>query len=376
MWKFPLYEVGQPIDWDLIESTYDWVSDMRDVPQDTIWHQEGDVFIHTKMVVEALIGLSEFIGLTEENKHIVFTAALMHDIEKRSTTTHEIEDGLDRIRSHKHSQRGESTIRGILYKEIDTPFETREHIAKLVRLHSLPLWAIEKEDPNKAVIRASLDVNTFLLAMLAKADILGRIANDNDDMLYRVELFKELCKDNRCFGNEREFNAPLDRYTYLNRKGFAPATEFFDARKFTVYVIAGLPGTGKDYFIQQELSDLHVLSLDDIRREHKIKPTDKKGNGRVIQMGKEKAKELMREKLNFVYNATNITRDMRSKWISLFQEYGGYVKIIYLEVPYKKLLSQNKNREYPVPEDVIEKLIYKLDIPSCAEAPEIIFQIK
>lgn len=86
------------------------------------------------------------------------------------------------------------------------------------------------------------------------------------------------------------------------------------------------------------------MSLNNIRRENKISPTDKKKNGWVIQTAKEKTKEMMRIKQSFVFNATNITIDMRSKWISLFTDYGGRVKIIYLEVPYKQLISQNYNK--------------------------------
>jgi predicted kinase len=379
MWKFPLYEVGKPIDWDLMEYTYDWIRDMKETIQDSIWHQEGDVLTHTKMVIEELLKLPEYGLLSEQDKHIVFTSALMHDIEKRSTTTVEFEDGMERIRSFRHGKRGEATVREILYKDIETPFKIREQIAKLVRWHSAPSWTIDKEDPVKDVVRLSLETNTNLLYILAKADTLGRIADDYDETLIKIELFKDLCKENRCFAQKKEFKNDYDRYMYLNKKGFHPSVEFYDETKFTVYVLCGLPGVGKDYFINNPvngMSNLPVLSLDDIRREHKIKPTDKKGNGRVIQMGKEKAKEFMRKKCSFIYNATNITADMRNKWVSLFMEYGAYVKIIYLEVPHQKLLSQNKNREHVVPGYVIDKMLGKLEIPTYSEAHTIIYQIK
>lgn len=111
-----------------------------------------------------------------------------------------------------------------------------------------------------------------------------------------------------------------------------------------------------------------VLYLDDIRREKGVNPTDKKENGRIIQEAKEIAKEYMRIKSSFVFNATNIIADMRSKWISLFMEYNARVTIIYIEVPYKILISQNHNREYKVPENKLSELISKLEIPSYSEA--------
>lgn len=372
MWKFPLYEIDKPLDWKALTARFDWLQEMQGVPQDPVWHAEGDVYIHTKMVVEALIALPEFITLNEQDKHILVASALLHDVEKRSTTTTESIGGVTRIISPRHAKKGEFTARTILYKDLTTPFAIREQIVKLVRLHGLPLWAIQKKDPEKEVIAASLVVNTQHLSMLAKADVLGRICEDQDEILLRIALFDELCMDNDCFGTPRAFESNYGRYLYLNRPDASPDYVPFDDLKFTVYMMVALPGSGKDFFIQQHLY-FPMLSLDAIRREYNISPTDRKKGGWVVQLGKERARELMRAKKSFIFNATNITSEMRSKWIALFTEYGGRVKIIYKEVPYKQLLSQNRNREYPVPEEVIEKMIGKLEIPMYNEAHEVEF---
>lgn len=375
MWEFPEYNIGTPINWDVLEQKYTWFADMRDVPQDDEWHAEGDVFIHTKMVVEALVALKEFQELEAQDKHILFCAALMHDIEKRSTTTTEIIDGKERIVSPKHARKGENTVRTILYKEIPAPFFIREQIAKLVRHHGLPLWAIEKNDPVKTVIEASLSLNTKLLAILAKADVLGRTAKDKEDILFKIQLFEELCKDNNCYGKAREFKSESSRFEYLNKDEISPDYVPFDDFPFKVYVMCAVAGSGKDTYIKKHL-DLPVLSLDDIRREHKISPTDSKKNGWVIQQAKEIAKEYMRSKQSFVFNATNITIDRRSKWIDLFKTYRGYISIIYIEVPYKTLIKQNKKREHAVPSPVIESMISKLEVPTLKEAHSIKYIIR
>ncbi|TAJ12035.1 poly(A) polymerase [Marinilabiliaceae bacterium JC017] len=375
IWKFPTYEVNSNINWPLIESKFAWFREMKGIPQDPIWHAEGNVQTHTKMVVEALVSLPEFQDLCEQDKHILLASAMFHDIEKRSTTTKEEIDGVEKIVSPKHAKRGEFTTRSLLYKDIPTPFAIREQIARLVRLHGLPLWTIEKQDPRKWVIEASLVVNTRHLSMLAKADVLGRSTHEQEDILLRIELFNELCKENNCFGEKKNFKTDYGRFLFLNKPDISPEYVPFDDLKFNVYVMCALPGSGKDYYIQRNLN-LPVLSLDNIRREHKIDPTNKKKNGQVIQLAKEKAKEFMRARKSFVFNATNITRDMRSKWISLFSEYGARIKIIYIEVPYKKLITQNHNRSYKVPQDVIDKLINKLEIPTYKEAHEIEFIVE
>jgi predicted kinase len=371
MWKFPTYEIDNPINWEELESRFAWLREMRDVPQDLIWHAEGDVFTHTKMVVAALLELPEFKILSEQDKHILFAAALLHDVEKRSTTVTEILDEKERFVSPKHALKGEFTTRELLYKEISTPFHIRERIAKIVRLHGLPLWAIAKDNPRKAVIEASLAVNTAHLAMFAKADILGRICDDAEECLLKIDLFKELCLENNCWGNPYGFKSNYGRLLFLTRDEMSPDYEPFEDLKFEVTILSGLPGTGKDTYIKKYL-DLPVLSLDDIRRQHKIDPRDRKGNGQVIQFAKEQAKVWMRKRESFAFNATNITRDMRGKWISLFMEYGARIKIIYLEVPYRQLLSQNHNRDYKVPVAVVNKMIRRLEIPNFREGHEVV----
>lgn len=373
MWRFPTYTPGSPIDWTELEARFDWLRDMRGVPQDSVWHAEGDVFVHTKMVAEALVALPEFQALEEQDQHILFAVALLHDVEKRSCTTRERIEGKERIVSPKHALRGEFTARSILYKDIQTPFGVREKITKMVRLHGLPLWAITKDNPRKSVIKASLYVNTAHLALFAKADILGRICEDAEESLLKIEFFKELCIEHNCWGQPYPFHSNYGRFLYLNRDNLSPDYLPFEDLEFEVTVLSALPGSGKDTYIKQH-SELPMLSLDKIRRLHKIDPRDKKKNGQVIQLAKEQAKVWLRKKQAFIFNATNITRDMRGKWTSLFLEYGAKLKIIYLEVSYEQLMKQNHNRDYKVPEQVIEKMIKRLEIPTFREAHEIEFR--
>lgn len=368
MWRFPYYHPQQAIDWQTIEQQCSWFADMRGVPQDKYWHAEGDVLIHTKMVVAALLALPEFQALSEQEQHIVFAAALLHDVEKRSTTTEETINGETRIVSPRHAKKGEHTSRLLLYTEWHAPFAIREQIAKLVRLHGLPLWAIEKPNAAQAVMSASLQVNTQHLAMLAKADVLGRICCDQDDILLRIALFQELCIEHDCWGKPKAFASDYGRFLYLNQRSALPDYEPFDDLVCEVYMMSALPGSGKDTYIHQHLADLPMLSLDEIRRAHDIEPTDKKQASKVIQLAKEQAKIYLRGRQSFVFNATNLTRDMRGKWLDMFHNYGARTHIIYVEVPYRQLLTQNRNRKYVVPEKVLHQLLAKLEIPHCDEA--------
>ncbi len=179
-------------DWAQLEAQFDFVRDMQNVPQDALHHAEGNVAIHTQMVLAALESLPEYQQLPELEQNIVWAAALLHDVEKRNTTR---EDEEGRIHSPGHAKKGELSARNILFRQVDTPFAVREKIAALVRFHGLPLWLMEKPDPERTLFAASLRVKMSLLCMLAKADAIGRTCEDKAELLARIELFELFCRE-------------------------------------------------------------------------------------------------------------------------------------------------------------------------------------
>ena len=355
--------------WEQLKK-YSWVNEMEGVPQSPVYHAEGDVAVHTQMVLSALTCIEEFKTLDEQEQEILWIAALMHDIEKRSTTFTD-EDG--HIVSPGHAKKGAITTRRILYRDFLTPFEIREQVAGLVRYHGLPLWVFEKPNPVQALLKTSLEVNINLLAILAKADVLGRICSDANDLLYKIELFKELAVEHGCCGNPKKFASDLSRFQYFRKDDRHPDFETFDDTKLEVIIMSGIAGSGKDFYISKNYPSLPVVSLDDMRRKAKIKYGDTKGNGRIIQAAKELAKHYLRNSEPFIWNATNITQQMREQLIDLFEPYKPCVKIIYVETTYQKLLVQNKDRQESIPQYAVEKMIDKLEVPKLWEAMKVIY---
>ncbi|WP_245957509.1 ATP-binding protein [Chitinophaga flava] len=367
-----MWQITDNKDWAYLEKKFDWVGVMASVPQDARHHAEGNVAVHTQMVLAELQQLPAYQQLPLQQQEILWAAALLHDVEKYSTTVC-APDGS--ITSAGHARKGEMRARQILYREVSTPFHIREEIAKLVRYHGLPLWVFDKKDPQKAVITASLEVNTRLLALLARADALGRICDDQADLLYRLDCFEELCRENECWGVPRAFENAAARMYYLMKEETSPDYVPYQQPNTQVIMMSGLPGAGKDTWVQRNYKQWPVISLDDIRRAMKISPTDKSGNGTVIQAAKEQAREYLRRGCSFVWNATNITRQMREQLISLFTTYDAAVTIVYVEVPAARLLQQNTQREHIVPSAAMERLISKLEVPTLTEAHEVIYQV-
>ena len=65
---------------------------------------------------------------------------------------------------------------------------------------------------------------------------------------------------------------------------------------------------------------------------------------------------------------TNTVRQTRKRWIDLFADYSARIEVVYLEPPLPMILQQNERRAKPVPRQVMQHLLNKLEPPTWAEA--------
>ena len=112
-----------------------------------------------------------------------------------------------------------------------------------------------------------------------------------------------------------------------------------------------------------------VISLDDIREEYHILPTE--NQSKVYEIAKERAKVYLRNKKEFIWNATNLTNLIRDKQLGLFHGYNFKVKIIFLETDLETNLLRNKSRKKVVEEKVIYKMLSNINMPEDFEAEEV-----
>jgi len=353
-------------DWTLLNKEYAWLRNLKDCPQDKIYHAEGDVWVHTKMVVEELLALPAYQNLAYEEKQIVYATCLLHDIAKPPCTVIE-NDG--RVTSAGHARLGEKVTREFL-TPFALPYAQQEEICKLVRHHGLPLWFLDKQSPEKAVIQASLFLNTRLLAIVAEADARGRECIDKDELLTKIDLFKSYCEELNCWGKPRAFASAHTRFLYFHKEDAVyPDSPIFDDCYGDVYLLCGIPGAGKDTWIKRNFPDLPVVSLDAIRERMDVSFRD--NQGRVLQESQEEAKRYLRAKKSFIWNATNINRQRRQGLVELFHTYKARVTIVYVHCTLERALSQNRQREVQVKEEVIEQFFAKLEPPTLDEAHEV-----
>lgn len=314
-------EPGQEIDWAAIQATTlsPYFQKMEATPQQPEWHGEGNVWVHTRLVCEWLVGASGYQRLSMRQRQVLFIAALLHDIAKPKTTR--VVDG--RIAAPRHGPIGAQMVRRLLWQEYDLAGteeaqQLREAICLLIHYHTAPLNAMKADDPEWYLRRIASngllapDFTLDLLCLLAEADVQGRIACDTEELLDLLQLCAVQAEESGCLHGPYTFPDDHTAYAYLSGRNIQPDMPLYDDTWGVITMLCALPGTGKDTWIRTHCADLPVLSLDAIRQERRIKPTD--DQGKVIQEVKQRARTMLANHQPFVFNGTNVTDMIRSKW--------------------------------------------------------------
>ncbi|MCU0712688.1 MAG: AAA family ATPase [Pirellula sp.] len=348
--------------------TQGWCQSMAECVQDAEWHSEGDVWTHTKLVLSQLTKLNEWKRLSKHEQTVLTFTALFHDVAKPITT--EVDPETGRVRSPKHAVKGELVARNIL-RDLECDVETREEIARLVRYHGRPAFLLEREEPIHEVVRLSWLVSNRLLYLFAIADTRGR---DTDSMTRPEEnlhYWKLQSEELGCFEQPYAFQSDHARFTFFRQQ--SPNLYYVPHENFscTVTLMSGLPGSGKDTWLCKNKPHLPVVSLDNIRSDLEIDPTD--NQGQVAQEAKSRCKEFLRSGVSYAFNATNTTKLMRSRWIDLFAAYDARIEIVYLEPSLKTILTQNGQRVDSVPESIVRKLASRCEPPTVRRQLELHF---
>lgn len=218
-----LYELG------VVDQLFPELKALVGVPQEPDWHPEGDVDVHTLMVVDEARKLID--DLPCERQAAVMLGALCHDLGKPATT--EKIDG--RIRSLGHDEAGIGPTLSLL----DTlgiytlnGYEVREQVVELVRYHLKPGEFYKSEQKgNKigdgAFRRLARKVEPDLLYRVAKADSLGRYPEgDRSKMIFGSEAQEWFIERVRELAVEKKAPEPILMGRHLIEMGLKPGPEF------------------------------------------------------------------------------------------------------------------------------------------------------
>lgn len=363
------------------------LKDFKSTPQDPIWHAEGDVHIHTDMVLYELYQIfdtEQFIP-TPDQRQILILAALLHDIAKPITTTTD-ENG--RVRARKHEEIGLNYL-AFRILELELLPENVIEILNLVGYHQKPKLLVIKNEPRYEYLKLANIVNYELMYWLEVADMKGRVCEDLEEQLLYLDEYiaitkEELTKPFRYHLSDipASTNGDVGFYrnvvgNYLINHGIVDSLEqahsklYEPSQKYSKFVmIVGISGTGKTTLASAAYPYYNHVSLDKLRSlfTQGSRLRSKEMEGKVIQEAKQMLKDSFHYKANVVFDATNLRRELREQILTLAENYGALTSIHVLMKPKSQILKQNKQRCAEIPEEVIDKQIEKFQLPSRNEA--------
>jgi len=188
----PSIGFGLALDLLVVDRLFPEIKALVGCAQEPEWHPEGDVWVHTLMVIDQ--ARARIDDLERARQIVIMLGAVCHDLGKPPTTA--FVDG--RIRSIDHEQAGVAPATAVLDRlnlhTIDG-YDVRTQILGIVAHHLKPGMFRQSPTPvsDGAFRRLAQKVDLELLARLAKADCLGRTGGfDCSAMDWFLERAREL----------------------------------------------------------------------------------------------------------------------------------------------------------------------------------------
>lgn len=321
---------------------------MKTVMQRPDWHQEGSVFNHTKLAVEHF--------LKKYNKHsdlgyygfYVLIAILFHDIGKVFCPIGE--DGY--VKSGGHERLSEQYLKKMFFTTNDTFFSPHEMsiITTLVKHHDL---RYKYKD--------------------MKTNTLNEVVNEIKNVFGKINWLKYF---SYIWDADVKGSCPSPEKQDDN---IDTVVEFFKNRfcnpQPQIILMCGIPGSGKNYFIEQnsigdavfvKLNPV-IISRDDIRLELGITNgigTDAQEK-QVSKICDERLNEAIKNRRNIIINNTNIKYKYRKQYYDLAKSNNYETVLYFIRRDFDKVLEARPGENW---RNVINRMIENMDIPTNSEA--------
>lgn len=390
---------------------YDWitrfdalVAKMKTLPiwqqmintvEDSPWHREANVAVHTEMVVDQAVRFSSAHNLSSANTKLLFLATFFHDFGKPEAE--EIATREDGTIYRKYS--GHETISARLfeqifvsnYKELFDGWVTPEeaHAVTFLIEHHLPYKVTDKRKRIQYgwAMQSMFGGPETLYAMLC-SDTWGRISDDQDA---KKQAVLDWCQE----------------FQVMYQEEVAPCVRGYVTGQPTLVLLVGPSGSGKSTVAKELIEKgFEYYSWDDLRvqfyKEYVAKynetvansdmddlvelPTDEKElyrrafnhwnldekRAEFSQLQSQRFQALVNAGKSIVVDNTNLTRKRRRGMLEMARQKKYHTKAVFFQMSLDILFQRAKTRrDKQLPLEVVQHQFNAVQVPFVGEFFEV-----
>ena len=364
-------------------------------PQDAEWHAEGDVRVHTGMVLDALRETLHTVPEGAARAELVF-GALLHDYAKPWTTREAEIGGKTRIVAPRHEAKGRSALAPLLLGLM--PFDSVLRVLGMIGAHHEPKLLALKNRPPGEVKRLSRRAEPHQLLALERADMRGRVCPDLPKQLEHLDLYELMAEEYspegwRTAWRDAALQAAGSRSEAVLDWVYGEAIRLAEAGRLTspaelgylahqhgredppeLVITVAPSGAGKTRLCRAVLAPrgFERVSLDDAREELTGDVSDQTANGQARQLARARLKAALRPGRKVVWDATSLRRELRAMIVQVGLDYGALVTFAVIWQRPEGYARGNRARAEAVPDSVLLRQLDGLEWPEADEAHRIV----